>query len=83
MFWTYADFDEDVLNIREKKLKLSWFFIIVFHEIKPIEFISYLEKSRTVKPDYKKHCEREKAVNKPLNNLNDINYIYCQKKIKT
>ena len=82
MFWTYADFDEDVLNIKEKKLKVSWFFIIEWIKSNRYNLIVILKHQEMYNGTIK-HCEREKAVNKPLNNLNDINYIYCQKKIKT
>ena len=81
MFWNCEYFDEDVLNIKEKKLKVSWFFIIEWIKSNRYNLIVILKHQEMYNGTIK-HCERDRAVNKLLNISNDTKYLHYQKKLK-
>ncbi len=59
MFWSGADFEEDLLNIKGKKFKDASIFYTQIEEINSIDLIRWLKKSRIIQWDYKNIVKRK------------------------
>lgn len=59
MFWSGADFDEDILNVKGAKFKDASVFFNDVKEIKKSALIRCLKKSREIQWDYKNIVKRK------------------------
>ena len=59
MFWSGADFDEDLLIVREGKFKVASIFYNHFSEINSEDLIRWLKKSKEIQWDYKNIIKRK------------------------
>lgn len=59
MFWSGADFDEDVLKVRGAKFKDASIFYNDVSEIDPKELKRWLRKSKAIQWDYKNLIRRK------------------------
>jgi hypothetical protein len=59
MFWSGADFDEDLLIVREGKFKDASIFYNHFSEINSEDLIRWLKKSKEIQWDYKNIIKRK------------------------
>jgi hypothetical protein len=59
MFWSGADFDEDNLSVKGEKFKDASIFYKNVSEIKTIDLIRWLKKSREIQWDYKNLIKRK------------------------
>jgi len=58
MFWSGADFDEEVLNVRGKKFKDASVFYNDASEIEEADLRRWLEKAREIQWDYRNPVRR-------------------------
>jgi hypothetical protein len=58
MFWSGADFDEQILNIRGEKFKDASVFYTNLYEIQIEDLKRWLQKSRNIQWDYKNIVKR-------------------------
>ena len=59
MFWSGADFDEEGLNMREKKFKDASIFYQSVEQLDETDLVRWLEKSRNIQWDYKNIVKRK------------------------
>ncbi|MCB0735996.1 MAG: DUF1801 domain-containing protein [Bacteroidetes bacterium] len=59
MFWSGADFDECLLNVRGDKFKDASIFFNQASEINTIDLIRWLQKARDIQWDYKNIVKRK------------------------
>jgi hypothetical protein len=59
MFWSGADFDEDLLIVREGKFKDASIFYNHFSEVNSEDLIRWLKKSKEIQWDYKNIIKRK------------------------
>lgn len=59
MFWSGADFSEELLNVKGKKFKDASIFYNKIDEINPVDIKSWLNKSRDIQWDYKNIVKRK------------------------
>jgi hypothetical protein len=59
MFWSGADFDEQILNIRGEKFKDASVFYTNLYEIQIEDLKRWLQKSRNIQWDYKNIVKRK------------------------
>jgi len=59
MFWSGADFEEEVLSVRGEKFKDASVFYNNFSEIKANDLKRWLKKSREIQWDYKNIVKRK------------------------
>jgi len=59
MFWSGADFEEEVLSVRGKKFKDASVFYNNFSEIDANDLKRWLKKSREIQWDYKNIVKRK------------------------
>jgi uncharacterized protein YdhG (YjbR/CyaY superfamily) len=59
MFWSGADFEEELLNVRGKKFKDASIFYNNSSEIVDTDLIRWLKKSREIQWDYKNIVKRK------------------------
>lgn len=59
MFWSGADFEEEILNVRGEKFKDASIFYNTVSEIKNSDLTRWLKKSRDIQWDYKNIVKRK------------------------
>ncbi len=59
MFWSGADFDEEGLNMREKKFKDASIFYQSVEQLDETDLVRWLKKSRNIQWDYKNIVKRK------------------------
>ena len=59
MFWSGADFDEELLSIRGTKFKDASVFYNIVSDIKPEDLERWLQKSKEIQWDYKNIVKRK------------------------
>ena len=62
MFWSGADFEEEHLNVREKKFKDASVFYNSVAEIEEKDLKRWLQKAREIQWDYKNLVKRKGAL---------------------
>ena len=64
MFWSGADFDEELLSVKGKKFKDASVFYNSVAEIKTTELKRWLQKSKEIQWDYKNIVKRKGRLEK-------------------